>query len=152
MPSDLIGQAVTGARNLVRGTTTALDDQLNETTIRLAVTGLSRAGKTVFITSLIQNLLALGQGRDTLPLINRRLNAASGSRLRSVRVVPAGVQTLAHFDFAEKLAELSADLPSWPPRTCSVSTRCGRSAAPRRSHCSPTVAPTPTAQNWLRST
>ncbi len=117
MPSDLIVQAVTGARNLVRGTTAALDDQLNEASIRLAVTGLSRAGKTVFITSLIQNLLALGQGRDTLPLISRRLSAASGSRLRSVRVVPAGVQTLPRFDFAEKLAELCANQPSWPPRT-----------------------------------
>jgi predicted YcjX-like family ATPase len=85
--------------------------------IRLAVTGLSRAGKTVFITSLIQNLLALGQGRNTLPLISRRLGTSGGSRLQSVRVVPAGVQTLPHFDFAEKLADLSADQPSWPPRT-----------------------------------
>ncbi len=116
MASDLIGQAVAGARNLVRGTTAALDDQLNETVIRLAVTGLSRAGKTVFITSMIQNLLALGQGRDTLPLLSRRLNAGGG-RLRSVRVVPAGVQTMPHFDFAEKLADLAADQPSWPPRT-----------------------------------
>ncbi len=122
MPGDLIGQAAAGARNLVRGTTAALDDRVNETVIRLAVTGLSRAGKTVFITSLIQNLLALGQGRDTLPLIRRRLGAGGAtrieaSRLRSVRVVPAGVQTVPRFDFAEKLAELSADQPSWPPRT-----------------------------------
>lgn len=121
MPADVIGPMVgtmvAGARNLVRGTASALDDRLNETVIRLAVTGLSRAGKTVFITSLIQNLLALGQGRDTLPMISRRLAAASGSRLRSVRVVPAGVQTLPHFDFAEKLADLSADQPAWPPRT-----------------------------------
>ena len=117
MPSDLIGQAFAGVHNLVRGTTTALNDQLNETVIRLAVTGLSRAGKTVFITSLIQNLLALGQGRNTLPLISRRLNGGGGSRLQSVRVVPTGVQTMPHFDFAEKLADLSADQPAWPPRT-----------------------------------
>lgn len=104
-------------RKLVHGTAAALDDQLNETVIRLAVTGLSRAGKTVFITSLIQNLLALGQGRDTLPMISRRLASHGGSRLRSVRVVPAGVQLLPRFDFAEKFAELSAEQPSWPPRT-----------------------------------
>src|SRR5262249_3429807 len=34
----------------------AIDQAVNEDCIRLAVTGLSRAGKTVFITSLIQNL------------------------------------------------------------------------------------------------
>lgn len=117
MAGGLIGRAVSGARDAMRGTAAALDDRINETVIRLAVTGLSRAGKTVFITSLIQNLLALGQGRDTLPLISRRLNTIGGTRLQSVRVVPAGVQTLPHFDFAEKLAGLSADQPSWPPRT-----------------------------------
>ena len=117
MASNLIAGAMEGARNLARGAAASVDDQVNATVIRLAVTGLSRAGKTVFITSLIQNLLALGQGRDTLPLISRRLSAGGGNRLRSVRVVPAGVQTLPHFDFAEKLAELSADQPAWPPRT-----------------------------------
>ncbi|WP_241771256.1 YcjX family protein, partial [Acidisphaera rubrifaciens] len=42
-------------------------------TLRVAVTGLARSGKTVFLTSLLANLLALGQGRDTLPGLTRAL-------------------------------------------------------------------------------
>ena len=40
-----------------------------ETTVRLAVTGLSGAGKTVFITSLVHNLLAAGVDPRALPLM-----------------------------------------------------------------------------------
>jgi len=36
-----------------------LSDLIKGSTIRLAVTGLSRAGKTVFITSLVHNLLSI---------------------------------------------------------------------------------------------
>ncbi|MFB9969785.1 YcjX family protein, partial [Pseudoroseomonas cervicalis] len=35
--------------------TAEAERRLNENTIRLAITGLSRSGKTVFITSLISN-------------------------------------------------------------------------------------------------
>ncbi len=37
--------------------------------LRVAVTGLSRSGKTVFITSLLANLLAAGQGKRVLPAL-----------------------------------------------------------------------------------
>ena len=37
-------------------------------------------------------------------------------------------------------------------RACSVSTKCGRSAAPRGSRCWRMAARTPTARSWLRST
>ncbi|WP_237217544.1 YcjX family protein, partial [Falsiroseomonas oryziterrae] len=56
--------------------------------VRLAVTGLSRAGKTVFLTSLVANLLAAGRGARTLPA----LEAAAGGRLRAARLVPAETQ------------------------------------------------------------
>ena len=46
---DGIGRTVEGATQSVTG--------VFEPTIRLGVTGLSRAGKTVFITSLIANLM-----------------------------------------------------------------------------------------------
>src|SRR3954470_22240672 len=62
--------------------------------VRLAVTGLSRAGKTVFLTSLVANLLAAGQGARTLPA----LEAAAGGRLRRVRLVPAETQSTPRFD------------------------------------------------------
>ena len=60
----------------------------------------------MFITSLVQNLLALGQGRDTLPKVTARLTQDGTSRLRSVSVMPAGV--LPVFDHAKKLGELAA--------------------------------------------
>lgn len=81
--------------------------------VRLAVTGLSRAGKTVFLTSLVANLLAAGQGARTLPA----LEAAAGGRLRGARLVPAGAETTARFDAAAHLAALAAEPPRWPERT-----------------------------------
>ena len=93
------------------------DRVLNETTIRVAVTGLSRAGKTVFITSLLNNLVALGHGQNTLPRLQKVLDGADGSRLISVGVTSAGNETTSYFDYKEKLADLAADHPSWPSRT-----------------------------------
>jgi predicted YcjX-like family ATPase len=90
---------------------------LNETVIRVAVTGLSRSGKTVFITSLIQNLLALGQKRNTLPSLQSALDANGASRLLNVRIAPAGAATIPRFDFQGKLADLASGEPAWPART-----------------------------------
>ena len=47
-------------------------------TLRLGVTGLSRAGKTVFITSAVQNLLAMADGKGALPisLLSNLISAA----------------------------------------------------------------------------
>ena len=110
-------------RGAVAGAASSLDASINETTIRLAVTGLSRAGKTVFITSLIQNLLALGQGHGTLPRVQKALERTDGgSRLRRVEVVSAGSAALPYFDHAAKFAELASDAPSWPSRTEDLAT------------------------------
>jgi predicted YcjX-like family ATPase len=86
--------------------------------VRLAVTGLSRAGKTVFLTSLVANLLAAGQGARTLPA----LEAAAGGRLRGARLVPALTQSTPRFDAAGHLLALAADPPRWPERTDDLST------------------------------
>jgi hypothetical protein len=86
--------------------------------VRLAVTGLSRAGKTVFLTSLVANLLAAGRGARTLPA----LEAAAGGRLRSARIVPAETQSTPRFDAAGHLRALAADPPRWPERTDDLST------------------------------
>ena len=93
------------------------EQALNEVSIRVAVTGLSRAGKTVFITSLIHNLLALGQRRNTLPRLHSALSVNGTSRLREVRIAREGSATIPRFDFAGKLADLSASKPFWPART-----------------------------------
>jgi predicted YcjX-like family ATPase len=86
--------------------------------LRLAVTGLSRAGKTVFLTSLIANLLAAGRGARTLPA----LDAAVGGRIRRVRIIPAGTETVPRFDPDAHLGALAADPPHWPERTEDFST------------------------------
>jgi hypothetical protein len=86
--------------------------------VRLAVTGLSRAGKTVFLTSLVANLLAAGRGARTLPA----LEAAAGGRLRAARIVPAEVQATPRFDASAHLRALAADPPRWPERTEDLST------------------------------
>jgi predicted YcjX-like family ATPase len=84
----------TGLREFAANAAGSVDTAVNETLIRLAVTGLSRAGKTVFITSLIRNLLALGQGRDTLPQLQACLETDGRTRLKHVRVLPAGAATI----------------------------------------------------------
>jgi len=86
--------------------------------LRLAVTGLSRAGKTVFLTSLIANLLAAGRGARTLPA----LSDAAGGRIRRVFVVPADTETVPRFDPQAHLDALAADPPRWPERTEDFST------------------------------
>ena len=86
-------------------------DRLNDTPVRVAVTGLSRAGKTVFLTSLLSNLLASGAGRDTLPALRAVLDRGGVGRLGRVRLLPTGAETTPRFDHAAKLAELAAARP-----------------------------------------
>ena len=82
-------------------------------TVRLGVTGLSRAGKTVFITSLVRNLL--GDGR--LPFFQPR---ASG-RIARVYLEPQPDDTIPRFAYEEHLALLAADPPEWPEGTRRIS-------------------------------
>lgn len=87
-------------------------------TIRLAVTGLSRAGKTVFITSLIHNLLAVARGhRGALPRLH---DAGIAERLAAARVVPPATEAVARFPYAENLAAMAAAEPNWPPTTADI--------------------------------
>jgi predicted YcjX-like family ATPase len=81
------------------------------------VTGLARAGKTAFLTSVAANLLALGTGRPALPKLMARLRG----RLPGISVAPAGAAGLPRFDIAEHLAALAQDPPSWPARTDAAS-------------------------------
>jgi predicted YcjX-like family ATPase len=105
-------------RDAWNGMADYVDAAINETPIRIAVTGLSRAGKTVFITSLIHNLLALGKGSGTLPKLQAALGGeGEGWRLQAVRVLPPGSGNIAFFDYQEKLAGLAGVAPAWPPRT-----------------------------------
>jgi len=111
------GRAWSRVRGLTVDTLGTIGAALNDQHIRLAVTGLSRAGKTVFITSVIHNLIALGQGRDTLPRLTARLQQGGRMRLRRVSLLPTSTETIPYFDFRAKLAGLAAEKPSWPERT-----------------------------------
>ncbi len=85
--------------------------------LRIGVTGLARAGKTAFLTSVAANLLAQGRGEDVLPALGARL----AGRSLAVSVAPAGAAAVPRFDYPAHLAALAADPPRWPARTDAVS-------------------------------
>ncbi|MGI4955047.1 MAG: YcjX family protein [Janthinobacterium lividum] len=86
-------------------------------TIRVGVTGLARAGKTAFLTSVAANLLAFGAGRPVLPALAQQLRG----RRPTIILAPAGASPVPRFDHAAHLAALTADPPAWPDRTDAAS-------------------------------
>jgi predicted YcjX-like family ATPase len=84
-----------------------------EPTIRIGVTGLSRAGKTVFITSLVANLIDRGR----MPQL---AGAASGA-IRAAYLQPQPDDTVPRFDYETHLGDLLSRTPKWPASTRSVS-------------------------------
>ncbi len=87
--------------------------QGGQSSIRLGVTGLSRAGKTVFITSLVSNLLE----RDRMA----HLQAETQNRISATRLDEQPDQTLARFEYEKHLKALLADTPNWPESTRHIS-------------------------------
>lgn len=86
---------------------------LFESRLRLGVTGLNRAGKTVFITSLLANLLQ--RGRMTL------LEAEGQGRIEATMLRPQPDPEIPRFEFEEHLAALSGSDPHWPESTRRIS-------------------------------
>ncbi len=84
-----------------------------EPVVRLGVTGLSRAGKTVFITSLVANLLDRGR--------MSQLIGASDGRILAAWLQPHPDDTVPRFDYENRLAALTGADPHWPEGTASVS-------------------------------
>ena len=84
--------------------------------LRLAVTGLSRSGKTAFITAMVNQLLNLHAGAR-LPL----LSAVREERLLGVKRVPQRDLGVARFTYDEGLAQLYGEPPAWPTPTRGVS-------------------------------
>ncbi|MFD1796293.1 YcjX family protein [Paracoccus aurantiacus] len=81
--------------------------------IRLGVTGLSRAGKTVFITSLVANLM--DRGRMTA------LKAAADGSIKAAWLQPQPDDTVPRFEFENHLAALTGPEPYWPEGTRHIS-------------------------------
>ncbi|RJE83177.1 YcjX family GTP-binding protein [Paracoccus onubensis] len=84
-----------------------------EPVIRLGVTGLSRAGKTVFITSLVANLMDRGR--------MHALRAAADGSLKAAWLQPQPDDTVPRFDFERHLASMTGSDPHWPDGTRHVS-------------------------------
>lgn len=108
----------------------ALLDSAFQSDLRIGVTGLARSGKTVFITSLVRNLLH----RDRMA----GLQAVAAGRVGAARLNPQPDLTLPRFPYEAHLAALKggpvADMaagnvseeedtaaPHWPPGTRSIS-------------------------------
>lgn len=81
--------------------------------IRLGVTGLSRAGKTVFITSLVANLMDRGR--------MHALRAAADGSLKTAWLQPQPDDTVPRFEFERHLAAMTGSDPHWPDSTRHVS-------------------------------
>jgi predicted YcjX-like family ATPase len=85
--------------------------------LRVGVTGLARAGKTAFLTSVAANLLAQGVGLAVLPALSTRF-AGRGFR---ATIAPSGAHATPRFDHRVHLISLASDPARWPDRTAAVS-------------------------------
>ena len=81
-------------------------------TLRFGVTGLARAGKTVFITALVHNLIKGGR----LPL----LQAHSAGRIASAGLQPQPSMDIARFQYEEHVRTL-VEKRQWPQSTRAIS-------------------------------
>ena len=109
----MIGSITTGAWDATRNMAEAMASPFRDPVIRLGVTGLSRAGKTVFITSLVANLMDRGR----MP----QLRAAAEGRILAAWLQPQPDDAVARFAYEEHLAALTAPEPHWPEGTRRVS-------------------------------
>ena len=109
----IIGDIADGLTRGVETTVKTVSEAFFEPVIRLGVTGLSRAGKTVFITSLAANLL--NRGRMTA------LRAAAEGRIEAVWLQPQPDNTVPRFRFEDHLATMTGRDPNWPESTNGIS-------------------------------
>src|SRR4051812_978902 len=91
----------------------SVGDYLRGGALRLGVTGLSRSGKTVFVTALVNNLLA--QAR--LP----GLAVAAEGRIARTQPDPQPDDAVPRFPYEEHLAALSGPGRHWPESTRRIS-------------------------------
>jgi hypothetical protein len=84
-----------------------------EPTLRLGVTGLSGAGKTVFITALVASLMSRGR--------MRLLSAEAEGRILASALRPQPDRQVPRFAYEAHLACLTGAPPVWPESTRQVS-------------------------------
>ena len=103
--SDLVFEAGLVARSL--------GDYFSGAGLRLGVTGLSRSGKTVFLTALVNNLIAGAR----LPV----LAASAEGRIKRARLEPQPDDAVPRFAYEEHLASLTGADRRWPQSTRRIS-------------------------------
>ncbi len=91
----------------------AVTEAFFEPVIRLGVTGLARSGKTVFITSLVANLMERGRMGGLVAVREGRVDAAF--------LQPQPDHTVARFEYEDHIAALTGAAPTWPDSTRTVS-------------------------------
>ncbi|UAL42344.1 YcjX family protein [Shewanella inventionis] len=94
---------------------------VNRTTdrhIKLAVTGLSGAGKTAFISGLVNQLLHSGKGNKTSPL--PLWQVARENRLIGVNRAMQPDLDIASFDYQGAMNALNSTPPQWPASTRTI--------------------------------
>ncbi|SEN72689.1 hypothetical protein SAMN05216227_102214 [Pseudorhodobacter antarcticus] len=107
----MLGGLTGGIGRRVDAAVAGVSEALFEPVIRLGVTGLSRAGKTVFITSLVANLLDRG----------RMPQFSAAGRIEAAFLQPQPDDTLPRFDYEAHLGALTGATPHWPASTRAIS-------------------------------
>jgi predicted YcjX-like family ATPase len=103
--TDEIGIALGNLADAATGTFTP--------TLRLGVTGLSRAGKTIFITALVHNLLTGGRLPGFAPLADGRFIGA--------KLAESPDASIPRFAYEQHLDALAGKSPHWPQSTRRIS-------------------------------
>lgn len=111
MPRDMTGRISDEARLALENVTDFARD-LAVPTLRLGVTGLARAGKTVFITALVHHLLAASRLPGFTPMRE--------GRYRGAQLVPQGDDAVPTFDYRSHIRLLTEER-LWPHSTRSIS-------------------------------
>lgn len=112
LPALRLTDLADGTLDALRSAGAYLSD-LATPSIRLGVTGLARAGKTVFITALIRNLTDGGR----LPFFAPH---AEG-RIQRAYLQPQPDDDVPRFDYEAHLSALMGDPPRWPDSTRHIS-------------------------------
>src|SRR6202020_208864 len=105
--ADIVAEAKLAGRALIE-----FGQHLFNPTVRLGVTGLSRAGKTVFITALVHGLARGGR----FPVFE---SLATG-RIARARLAPQPDDAVPRFDYENHLRDL-IDQRRWPDSTADIS-------------------------------
>ncbi|MGF1500750.1 MAG: YcjX family protein [Paracoccaceae bacterium] len=108
-----VGRAVGSGLGKAGARAGRLAAELTERHVRLGVTGLSGAGKTVFITALVASLLSPGR--------LSRLRAEAEGRIVGAVLTEQPDPAMPRFQFERHRAMLTAERPDWPHSTRSIS-------------------------------